>query len=46
MSDNSASYPSLKDKVVFILGGSFGIGADFVEAFAKQDSKVAFVGRK
>ena len=45
MSNNSAVYPSLKDKVVFVLGGSSGIGADFVEAFAKQGSKVAFVGR-
>ena len=45
MNNNSAVYPSLKNKVVFILGGSSGIGADFVEAFAKQGSKVAFVGR-
>ena len=45
MNNNSALYPSLKNKVVFILGGSSGIGADFVEAFAKQGSKVAFVGR-
>ena len=45
MSNNSVVYPSLKDKVVFVLGGSSGIGADFVEAFSKQGSKVAFVGR-
>ena len=45
MNNKSAIYPSLKDKAVFILGGSSGIGADFVEAFAKQGSKVAFVGR-
>jgi NAD(P)-dependent dehydrogenase (short-subunit alcohol dehydrogenase family) len=45
MDNKSAIYLSLKDKVVFILGGSSGIGADFVEAFAKQGSKVAFVGR-
>ena len=45
MDNKPAIYPSLKDKVVFVLGGSSGIGADFVEAFAKQGSKVAFVGR-
>ena len=39
------SYTSLKDKVVFVLGGSTGIGATLVEEFAKQGSKVAFVGR-
>ena len=39
------SYSSLKDKVVFVLGGSTGIGATLVEEFAKQGSKVAFVGR-
>ena len=39
------SYSSLKDKVVFVLGGSTGIGAKLVEEFAKQGSKVAFVGR-
>ena len=39
------TYPSLKDQVVFIVGGSSGIGADFVRAFARQGSKVAFIGR-
>jgi len=39
------SYSSLKDKVVFVLGGSTGIGATLVKEFAKQGSKVAFVGR-
>ena len=39
-----STYPSLKDQVVFIVGGSSGIGADFVRAFARQGSKVAFVG--
>lgn len=39
------SYSSLKNKVVFVLGGSTGIGATLVEEFAKQGSKVAFVGR-
>jgi D-xylose 1-dehydrogenase len=39
-------YPSLKNKVVFISGGSSGIGADIVKAFCAQGSKVAFNGTK
>ncbi len=38
-----ATYPSLKDRVVFITGGGSGIGAAMVSAFAKQGAKVAFV---
>jgi D-xylose 1-dehydrogenase len=38
-----ATYPSLKDRVVFITGGATGIGAAFVEAFQSQGCKVAFV---
>ena len=38
-----ASYPSLKDRVVFITGGASGIGATFVERFHEQGCKVAFV---
>jgi NAD(P)-dependent dehydrogenase (short-subunit alcohol dehydrogenase family) len=38
-----ASYPSLKDRSVFISGGGSGIGASIVEHFAAQGSKVAFV---
>ena len=45
MNNNIPTYPSLKNKVVFVLGGSSGIGADFVEAFTEQGSKVVFVGR-
>jgi NAD(P)-dependent dehydrogenase (short-subunit alcohol dehydrogenase family) len=41
-----ASYPSLKDKVVFITGGASGIGATFVTEFHAQGSKVAFVDLK
>jgi D-xylose 1-dehydrogenase len=42
----AATYPSLKDRVVFISGGSSGIGAELVRAFAAQGSKVAFCGTK
>jgi D-xylose 1-dehydrogenase len=37
-------YASLNDRVVFISGGSSGIGAELVRAFAAQGSKVAFCG--
>lgn len=40
---NYASYPSLKDRVVFITGGASGIGGNMVQLFAKQGSKVAFL---
>ena len=39
-------YASLKDRVVFISGGSSGIGAELVRAFAEQGAKVAFCGTK
>ncbi len=38
-----AAYPSLRDRQVFITGGSAGIGASLVRLFAAQGSKVAFV---
>ena len=38
-----ASYPSLKDRPVFVSGGGSGIGASIVEHFAAQGAKVAFV---
>jgi D-xylose 1-dehydrogenase len=38
-----ATYPSLRDRTVFITGGASGIGATLVQAFADQDCKVAFV---
>jgi NAD(P)-dependent dehydrogenase (short-subunit alcohol dehydrogenase family) len=41
--DQRARYPSLADKRVFISGGGSGIGADIVEAFVAQGSRVAFV---
>ncbi len=38
-----ATYPSLKDRVVFVSGGGSGIGATIVEHFSRQGSRVAFV---
>lgn len=43
---NDAHYPSLRDRVVFVSGGSSGIGAELVRAFAKQGAKVAFCGTR
>lgn len=41
-----ATYPSLRDRVVFITGGASGIGASLVEQFHGQGAKVAFVDRQ
>jgi D-xylose 1-dehydrogenase len=38
-----ATYPSLIDRTVFVSGGATGIGASFVEHFARQGSLVAFI---
>jgi NAD(P)-dependent dehydrogenase (short-subunit alcohol dehydrogenase family) len=38
-----ASYPSLRDRPVFVTGGATGIGADIVRAFAGQGARVGFV---
>ncbi len=40
------AYPSLKNRTVFISGGSSGIGAELVRAFAAQGSRVAFCGTR
>lgn len=39
-----ALYPSLQGRVVFISGGSAGIGAELVRAFSAQGARVAFCG--
>jgi NAD(P)-dependent dehydrogenase (short-subunit alcohol dehydrogenase family) len=46
MSTAHATYPSLRDRVVFVSGGSSGIGAELVRAFARQGARVAFCGTK
>ena len=38
-----ATYPSLRDRTVFITGGATGIGAELVRAFAEQHALVHFV---
>jgi NAD(P)-dependent dehydrogenase (short-subunit alcohol dehydrogenase family) len=43
MSGNTAVYPSLRERVVFITGGASGIGAEHVTQFSAQGAKVAFV---
>jgi NAD(P)-dependent dehydrogenase (short-subunit alcohol dehydrogenase family) len=40
-----ANYPSLRDRSVLISGGATGIGAAFVEHFARQGARVAFLDR-
>jgi len=39
----SASYPSLRDRVVLITGGATGIGACLVQRFVAQGARVAFL---
>jgi D-xylose 1-dehydrogenase len=41
-----AHYPSLHSRLVFISGGSSGIGAELVRAFAAQGARVSFCGTK
>ena len=43
MSGDFATYPSLRDRVVFVTGGASGIGAEEVTQFTAQGAKVAFV---
>ncbi len=41
-----ATYPSLRGRVVFVSGGSSGIGAELVRTFAQQGARVAFCGTR
>jgi NAD(P)-dependent dehydrogenase (short-subunit alcohol dehydrogenase family) len=41
--DSMARYPSLSGRAVLISGGATGIGASFVEHFARQGARVAFL---
>ncbi|MBU6260272.1 MAG: SDR family oxidoreductase [Burkholderiales bacterium] len=43
---HDATYPSLRERLVFISGGSSGIGAELVRAFARQGARVAFCGTR
>ena len=43
MTGHYADYPSLQDRSVLVSGGATGIGAAFVEHFARQGAKVAFL---
>jgi D-xylose 1-dehydrogenase len=43
---NYTRYASLKERVVFVSGGSSGIGAELVRAFAEQGARVAFCGTR
>ena len=44
--NETALYPSLKEKVVLVTGGASGIGASIVEHFLQQESKVVFLDKK
>lgn len=44
--NSTALYPSLSGRVVFISGGSSGIGAELVRNFAAQGATVAFCGQR
>jgi D-xylose 1-dehydrogenase len=39
----NTTYPSLRERVVFVTGGASGIGASEVTHFARQGARVAFV---
>ena len=41
--DTMATYPSLAGRAVLVTGGATGIGASFVEHFARQGARVAFL---
>jgi len=43
MTEQTATFPDLKDTVVLITGGGTGIGAALTEGFVRQGAKVAFI---
>jgi NAD(P)-dependent dehydrogenase (short-subunit alcohol dehydrogenase family) len=43
MTEDFATYPSLRDQTVFITGGASGIGAEIVRAFAAQGARIGIV---
>jgi D-xylose 1-dehydrogenase len=43
MTDQFATYPSLRDQVAFVSGGATGLGAEFVSQLAAQGVSVGFV---
>lgn len=43
MSDEFATYPSLKGRSVIISGGASGIGAEMVRGFVRQGARVGFL---
>lgn len=45
MSEQYASYPSLRDKSVLITGGASGIGAALVSQFSMQGARVGYLDR-
>ena len=43
MSEEFATYPSLRGQVAFVSGGATGLGAEFVAQLAAQGARVSFV---
>jgi D-xylose 1-dehydrogenase len=44
--NRATTYPCLAGRLVFVSGGSSGIGAELVRAFAAQGARVAFCGTR